>query len=692
MEHTAIIRSAPVFSGRQSVPDGAYNGNGDMGIVLGSFDKGLRIYLSKIDLWYAREEHNAGGLRPLGVIDIPIDKELYKNYYAEQRMNTGELFCRLSNGINSVELIIRTAKTENAVMIECSGNMTIKPFLHFAEDIRDGDFGIETIDDMTLVYRIFNDEYCMFKTECYSVLRRIDEGLFILCAATNHNTANPREKVICRAAQINKKEYNNIKNKHYGAWNEFWSKSKIECSDRDLETRWYAGLYYAACCSGSGEFAPGLYGNFVTVETPGWKSDYHLNYNYQAPFYHVFSSNHPELADCYDAPLEAFLEKGKEFANYFGAGGILYPVAVGPKGMLTEKQTDISWWFTRLFLGQKSNAIHPADIMVFRWNATKDLKYAKCHAYPYIKQCLQFFEDYAVFRNGKCYIKQDAAHEVPYYITDFNERKYKRYINDTNNQLTLGLLRMCIPAAVEMSEALGMDDEKRTEWLQFLSKLTKEPVCIRKGKKVFRYTEKGQRWNHGNDVGLQHIFPAGAVTLNSNAKLLKLARETYRQKMKNCRLDDNAASSFFPMGARLGMQPEWITESLRLQSEKKGFPNLLYNYGGGGTEYYPIVTTTLNEMALQGINGIIRLFPCWDNSLDFRFENLRADGAFLVSSSIKKGVIGETRIVSEKGSRLRLVNPFPKTEIITDGIKTSYTEKVVEINTYPGQKIIINKK
>ena len=141
-------------------------------------------------------------------------------------------------------------------------------------------------------------------------------------------------------------------------------------------------------------------------------------------------------------------------------------------------------------MGQKNDALHAADIAVFRWNATKDADYAGEHAYPYLKECLTSFTDYAVSENGMPAIRDDAVHEAPYYRDDFDENDYP-YIHDKNSILTPGLLRMCIPAAIDMAEALGIDEDKRAEWRAFLNRLPPFPTFIRKGKKVYRYTEEG---------------------------------------------------------------------------------------------------------------------------------------------------------------------------------------------------------
>ena len=68
--------------------------------------------------------------------------------------------------------------------------------------------------------------------------------------------------------------------------------------------------------------------------------------------------------------------------------------------------------------------------------------------------------------------------------------------------------------------------------------------------------------NGNGDVGLQHVYPFGCVGLSSSKEELRLARTTYAMKERVCFTDDNAVSSFFPMGARLGIDPALLTKKL----------------------------------------------------------------------------------------------------------------------------------
>lgn len=690
MKHIAVIKRPPELSGRNSTPDGAITGNGDLAVILGNSPDGMRVFLSKTDVWHAVEKENDGGLRPIGYIDIPISKTLYENYHVEQRMDEGTLYCRFADSSDLLEIEIRVSANENSVLIELNGETVPSPALT-AYDIGEttGKSGTFDCGGHEGVYRSFDDAECLYPTHVYAALRPLDTKRYYAFVATNHDSDDPSALVREKLTNITASRFDGLKIKHADYWSGFWSKSSFTLSDDELEKQWYASQYFLAVTARNNKFPPGLYGNFVTVEHPNWHSDYHLNYNYQAPFYAACSSNHPELTDCYLSPLEDFVPRGKSFAEKLGCNGILFPCGLGPKGYMTETAKGSKYEFERPFMGQKSDAVHAADIAVFRWKTTLDLDYAREHAYPYLRECIEFFADYATMENGRYSICDDAIHEVPYYRDDFDEAKC-REVHDKNNVLTLGLLRLCIPAAIEMAEKLDIDKDLREKWQDLLTRLSGFPTYIRRGRRVFRYTEKGMAWNDSNDVGQQHIFPCGCIGLSSPAAELKIARNTVNQR-KYCFLDGNAVSSFYAIAARIGYDPAYMTDKLREFNRRTTLPNYLHNEGGGGLEYCAVNANALNEMALQSHQGMIRIFPDWDKRLNCEYERLRAEGAFLVSASINNGKVGHAKIEALMGGKLKVC--FPEEDIRVWMNETAVNISKVDlekgIDTSPGDVLTI---
>lgn len=687
-KHVALIKAPPVFSGKRSTPDGAINGNGCLAVILGNSPSGMRIYIAKSDLWYASETAENSGIKPLGYIDIDIEGELYKNYRVEQDMDRGEVRCEFKSGEKNCSFTVFVSKTENAIVIKNSGNVEINPRLKVFSGDTSGEKGEKECEDFTLIFRSFAGEECAFETHCFAAMKKIENGVFYTAVLTNFDCESPEKAVKEKMRAVSADYVKALYLDHIAAWKSFWEKSSFSLSDKTLENAWYASQYCLAICTGNKKFPPGLFANFITVENAAWKSDYHLNYNYQAPFYAACSSNHVEFTDGYLAPLEDFLKKGELFAKKLSCRGVLFPVGIMPGGLCSELDLKSKYWFDRLFLGQKSNQIHSADIAIFRWYATRDEEYARLHAYPFLKKCLEFFESYLVKENGRYSVLRDSVHEVPMYKSDYDPKDYKYYINDKNNVLTLGMLRLSLAAALDMAKALSVDPDKTELWSEILSSLAPFPTYTRYGKRVFRYTEKGQAWNESGDVGLQHIYPAGCVGMFSEGSLFNTAKASFKMKAKTCFNDENAVTSFFPMAQRLLEDPKLVTKKLKAFIKKRSFPNTLFNCEAGGLEFCSLAASTLNESVLQSYSGTVVLFPNFYKKLDCEFNNLRADGAFLVSSSFKDGKIGNTHILSEKGGRLKILMPEGKYSVYINGVfKKRFDKAAFELCTDAGDNI-----
>ena len=431
---------------------------------------------------------------------------------------------------------------------------------------------------------------------------------------------------------------------HRQWWRNFWTRSFIEIPDKVIEQHWYSAWYVMASCSRAGKVAPGLWGNWITVDRPGWHGDFHLNYNFQAPFYGLYAANHPETTlPFYDA-MNQSLARGRRIAKAHGWKGIHLPVSIGPWGMCPEG--DGGDW------GQRSNTAYAALPFIWHWQYTQDREWLKNTGYAYVRDTAVFWEDYLKFEHGRYVIYNDSIHEGSG--------------PDSNGLLSLGLVRTLFTNMIPMSAALGVDAGKRAKWQDIADKISPFPLQERNGKTVFRYTEKGMAWCDGNTLGIQHIYPAGAIGLDSDPKLLDVSRNMIDSMHRW--IDGNGASSWYTACARVGYDPAKILAELRNMYDRHSMPNKVLAFGGGGIENVsPALAVT--EMLLQSHEGVIRFFPCWPQDRDARFGSLRAVGAFLVSAEFKNGATCGVCIVSEKGRDCTVVNPWPgkAVRVVRDG-------------------------
>jgi hypothetical protein len=420
--------------------------------------------------------------------------------------------------------------------------------------------------------------------------------------------------------------------RHRDWWKGFWSKSFIEIPDKEIEKRWYAALYVMGSCSKPGKVAPGLWGCWVTIFAQ-WQGDYHLNYNFQAPYYIVYSSNHADLSAPFYQAIQESLPRAREMASKHGWKGVHFPVCIGPRGIFPEGEKDH---------GQRSNAAYVALNFIWQYQYTQDKEFLKTTAYPYLLEVADFWEDYLKLEKGRYVIHNDAIHEGSG--------------ENMNPILSLGLVRTLFKNLIVMSQDLGVDKARRARWQDLQDRLSAFPLQERNGKTVFRLTEKGMDWAGGNTLEIQHIFPAGTIGLDSDPKLLQISHNTLSEM--NRWTDNNGFSSWYTTCARVGYDPQVILAKLREECDKHSFPNLLLFYGGGGVESCGGFLA-VNEMLLQSHEGVLRFFPCWPKDQNARFGTLRAVGAFLVSAELQNGVVSGVKIVSEKGCPCTVQNPWP---------------------------------
>lgn len=702
MKHTAILttppKNVPVDIKRSYVLDGAVCGNGDIGIVWGGTSGEITLYVSKADFWKAKLVRNASGIRLIGNINISLKDADESIYHVEQNMDDCELTGKFSVTGGKAQIKVIPVATENVILLDIIlPSASSAPGVHITahggdESITDSG---ET-DGIKWITKKYDTEDLIFPSHAiitmkkYKPVKTADTVLYryAFSVATNHDSPHYHTLALNRTAIISDWKYNWLKNAHKSWWKNFWSKSSVSIADEELEMNWYSGLYILACCGRNHMFPPGIYGNFITTNEPPWAGDYHLNYNYEAAFYPVYSSNHAELGDCYDSGFYDFIYYGKKFAKEFlNCDGVFFPVGLGPLGTETSINP-ASKEFGHNFLGQKSNASYAATVIAMHWYSTYDAEYAINTAYPYLREVADFWESYLKFEDNRYVIYNDAIHEVDFWRENFDPKTTPNHIDDFNPILSLGAIRMILKCLLDMVSTLGIDEEKKSKWEHILEHLSKFPTFEKDGKTVFRYTEKGMEWLDTNALGIQHIYPCGEVGIFSDKDELETARNSFWAVE---RWDDkNAFSSYYPCAARLKIDPDIIIHNLKKIYKKRQLPNMLFDIFGGCLENSSATTTTINEMMLQSQKNIICIFPDWTKKIDAEFNNLRAYGAFLVSSKMQNGKIPYVKIQCERNGVLKILNPYNKASIKLNGKIFVSDKQIISINTKCGDAVWIN--
>jgi alpha-L-fucosidase 2 len=482
-------------------------------------------------------------------------------------------------------------------------------------------------------------------------------------------TEEYRQAAVALVGAVTPRRLEQLQEEHAAWWADYWNKSWISIPQKVIEKDYYASLYVLGSAYRLRGFPPGLFGIWVLTEGPEWNGDYHLNYNHNAPTYGMFSANRIEQADAATDPYLDFLPRGRRYAKELcGTAGILFPVGIGPKGIDATYNTgaaDGRYGNPRrstkhvLVHGQKSNASESLTPVDMRFRSTWDPEYARKY-YPLVADAAAFWVDYLKFEDGRYVLYDHSVHEGSG--------------PDVNGIAALGLIRMNFKLALEMSELLGVDEDLREERQHILHHLSgystwkipeewKDFKHIGKhvGKRVFRYSEKGKSWNANNTLGIQHIFPAGQIGLESDPELLQLSRKMI-EVMERWH-DFNGCNSFYPAAVRVGYPSSEILANLERWAAGKTANGMKHGRNAHGVESCTPSIVTINMMLCMGHQDVLRVFHAWPKDLDAAFENLRAEGAFLVSSRLRDGTVEYVEITSERGRKCTIDNPWPGRQV-----------------------------
>lgn len=719
---SAFFSESPKATPSNTTVDGPLLGNGDMGVTMDWDKNRIRFYISKNDFWKTKPGYSKGGPRTIGGVDLYINNVDTENLIVEQTFHNATITTSFPDISKKESLISWVDANHNILFIKTKA---LSNPLSYNLWIKEGDEAIVDSgeeSDVKWGVRKFEGNELNWSAKAALSIKKIklnrSEELIAIAVCTNMEQEKYLEKAISLVKELSYNKIENLHTQHKKWWNDFWKLSSVKLSDSLLEKYYYASQYILASCSRNEKFPPGLFGNWITTDSPAWAGDYHLNYNYQAPFWGAYSSNHINLTECYDTPILEYLDVGKKNSReILGSKGVYYPVGIGPRGFNTTKYPignarqeeygdvkNIEMEGGYMFCGQKSNALFATMNMFMRYYSTYDKDYAR-KILPFLLEVDNFWDDYLVFENGRYVVYNDSFHEVG----PWNGKGWYEAYGDFNPILSLGMLRTFYEGILDVCNDLNIGQHKKNKWKHILDNLSALPTTKENNTVRFRACEGGQGSGNkiigaGRIMSYGLVFPSGVISKGKTPKLFSLMQQEINRWSETVESNGNDNNTWLPMGngfdnqyttaARMGINPDKILRFLKKRIEMTQRSNLWIESGGGGIESGAGIVSCINEMLLKSYNDIVEVFPNWPIQKDASFHNLRAYGAFLISSERIDGDVQYIKIYSEKGENLKLINPWLGEKIVV--IRPSGEEEILqgeklEIKTSKGKKLMIKQ-
>ncbi len=518
----------------------------------------------------------------------------------------------------------------------------------------------------------------------------------------------PAEKAFLAEVQAlfdecHRSSYSRLKEEHQKWWDAYWDKSFVTLPDNILENLYYVELYKMACNSREKQYPCTLQGIWtIDGEMPPWAGDYHLDMNVQETYWGIYASNHLELGEPVYRVFMDFLPKFKQRCkDFFGFEGAWSRCSLSLGG------NTINGYYTSEFW--PGNGAWLAHLFWLHWRYSQDRDFLQNKAFPFLKE---FFLTYSnlLEKNdqGELIIPLSNAPE-------YQESKPEAWGKNPN--CDLALIRFLGNAILEADKILRLPGEKDliARVQEVLEKLI-DPPADGEGLQVMEGVPLG--FSHRHHSHLMGIYPLGVISLDSSN-----TKDPTNARKEDAFLINESIKKINKMGywewtgwsfpwmsaicARAGNShlAYWFLKeyfkfirnnSMHVNGDSFNLSFSKFNYEPMTLEGGFCAVAAILEMLLQSHSGLIRVFPAvpssWD---DIRFDNLRAEGAFIVSAMRSKGKLIYISILSEKGGICKVRNDFDNLVDLSrkvDGKFVSdkvFNERppVLEFNTNPGDQI-----
>ena len=280
------------------------------------------------------------------------------------------------------------------------------------------------------------------------------------------------------------------------------------------------------------------------------------------------------------------------------------------------------------------------------------------------------------------------------------DNSIQAWFKDMTN-FDLALMRFAFGAASELAGELGLSEEA-AHWQAVGSQLPEfdldadGALTFAKG---FSYDQSHRHFSHA-----LAIHPLGLIDWSQGEKEQAIIKATLK-KLHDYGPDYWCGYSYSWYGnmCARAFDGEEAARALRTFAECFCLSNTFHANGDqtkSGKSRFTYRPFTLEgnfafaagvqEMLLQSHTGVIRVFPAIPSAWqEASFENLRAQGAFLVSATMKEGQVSELRIRAEQGGRLRLMLPASLVHAVKDG--ASLNGELFETDMQKGEEIVFTK-
>jgi hypothetical protein len=380
---------------------------------------------------------------------------------------------------------------------------------------------------------------------------------------------------------------------------------------------------------------------FCFQDSSMWHADFHFN---EVGATSLCLQRQFDALDSYFVMIRALLPMAQANARQvYGCAGAVYPLVHYPLKADTIIHTHITW--------EQSMEITAMLAKPFwqRFLYTWDVDFLRQQAYPILREGARFYAEFLKPGNdGVCHVFPTVSPE---------HRGITRNLEfNKDSQSGITLIRYHLKAAAQAAELLALDETERNRWRELARHLPPYPTVETPEGPIFIDVAGAKPIEYNIAVPLSAVFWGDDIGLDSPPEQIELARRTLR-----------LINVWEPHRGYL------VTCRRRLG---------IYNPADGLSL----------ENVLQSHTGIIHVFPVVPEGFAGGFENLGAQGAFVVAGERLKDAVRSVTLTSLAGNPCALANPWPGAQVqvvdlaTAQPIPATLDKRIIRFPTNPNRR------
>ncbi|MEY4056812.1 MAG: hypothetical protein RLZ50_24 [Bacteroidota bacterium] len=464
---------------------------------------------------------------------------------------------------------------------------------------------------------------------------------------------------------------------HRNWWHNFTKQSFISIPDARMQGYYWMEQYNMASATRAGKPMVDLMGPWYKSKTP-WPAIW-WNLNTQLAYSSVFASNHLELGR---SLFDAFYNNQNTLIKNAPAKWQYDAAAV-------NRISSYDLHSPVLNEEIENGKFEPGNLTwaLFYYHKyflySKDTNELQTRIFPLLKRSVNFL----------IHLLNKDDQGIYHLVNSFSPE----YSDAVDAHYSLSALKWGLKTLINTDRLLKSNDADRKKWEEILIHL---PPYYTNEKGYLIGKDKELLTGHRHFSHLMMIYPYREVSLTDSASLAIANKSTNYWISMNKKFRGYsyvAASSMASLLNKGNLAYNFLDTFLLKHAEVNG----LYAEAGPCFETPHGMTNSLLEMLLQSQEPIIQVFPAipdaWEEA---SFENLRAEGAFLVSAARKSSKTAVVIVKSEKGGITTIVTTIPAIALNIASnmgksiyqLKEEQNKSYITLNTKVGEVITISHK